>query len=106
MQTADQLRELFRMQKALNERIGVRTDGMSEEDKTKWLLNYCRAMSQEIAELTDTVPWKWWAKYQKFDEQNAPVEVVVLFHSLSTLPQFPRCPANLASNPYPTTTQA
>ena len=26
------------MQKALNERIGVRTEGMSEEDKTKWLL--------------------------------------------------------------------
>ena len=59
------LRELFRMQKALNERIGVRTEGMSEEDKAKWLLNYCRAMSQEIAELTDSVPWKWWARYQK-----------------------------------------
>jgi dimeric dUTPase (all-alpha-NTP-PPase superfamily) len=87
MQTADQLRELFRMQKALNERIGVRTDGMSEEDKTKWLLNYCRAMSQEIAELTDSVPWKWWAKYQKFDEQNARVEVVDLFHFLISLAQ-------------------
>src|SRR5258708_32439749 len=79
MQTADQLRELFRMQKALNERIGVRTDGMSEEDKTKWLLNYCRAMSQEIAELTDSVPWKWRAKYQKFYEQNARLEVVDFF---------------------------
>jgi len=87
MQTADQLRELFRMQKALNERIGVRTDGMSEEDKTKWLLNYCRAMSQEIAELTDSVPWKWWAKYQKFDEQNARVEVVDLFPFLISLAQ-------------------
>jgi hypothetical protein len=32
------LRELFRMQPALNERIGVRTEGMSQEDKTKWLL--------------------------------------------------------------------
>jgi len=76
METPDQLRELFRMQKALNERIGVRTDGMSEEEKTKWLLNYTRAMQQEMAELTDSVPWKWWAKYQKFDEQNARVEVV------------------------------
>jgi dimeric dUTPase (all-alpha-NTP-PPase superfamily) len=70
------------MQRALNERIGVRTEGMSAEEKTKWLLNYCRAMSQEIAELTDSVPWKWWAKYQKFDEQNARVEVVDLFHFL------------------------
>ena len=87
MERPDQLRELFRMQKALNERIGVRTEGMSEEDKTKWLLNYCRAMSQEIAELTDSVPWKWWAKYQKFDEQNARVEVVDLFHFLISLAQ-------------------
>jgi len=75
------------MQKALNERIGVRTEGMSEEDKTKWLLNYCRAMSQEMAELTDSVPWKWWAKYQKFDEQNARVEVVDLFHFLISMAQ-------------------
>ena len=71
----DQLRELFRMQKALNERIGVHTDTMTEEQKTEWVLNYCRAMGQEMAELTDSVPWKWWAKYQKFDEQNARVEV-------------------------------
>jgi dimeric dUTPase (all-alpha-NTP-PPase superfamily) len=87
MDTPDQLRELFRMQKALNERIGVRTDGMSDDQKTQWLLNYCRAMSQEIAELTDSVPWKWWAKYQKFDEQNARVEVVDLFHFLISLAQ-------------------
>jgi dimeric dUTPase (all-alpha-NTP-PPase superfamily) len=87
MEQPDQLRELFRVQRALNERIGVRTEGMSTEDKTQWLLNYCRAMSQEIAELTDSVPWKWWAKYQKFDEQNARVEVVDLFHFLISLAQ-------------------
>ena len=75
------------MQKALNERIGVRTEGMSEQEKTQWTLNYCRAMSQEIAELTDSVPWKWWAKYQKFDSQNARVEVVDLFHFLISLAQ-------------------
>ena len=87
MERPDQLRELFRMQKALNERIGVKTDGMSESEKTKWILNYNRAMTQEIAELTDSVPWKWWAKYQKFDEQNARVEVVDLFHFLISLAQ-------------------
>ena len=87
MDKPDQLRELFRMQRDLNERIGVRTEGMSEAEKTQWLLNYCRAMSQEIAELTDSVPWKWWAKYQQFDEQNARVEVVDLFHFLISLAQ-------------------
>lgn len=87
MEQRDQLRELFRLQEALNQRIGVKTQGMSDEEKTKWLLNYCRAMSQEIAELTDSVPWKWWAKYQKFDEQNARVEVVDLFHFLISMAQ-------------------
>ncbi len=87
MDQHDQLRELFRMQKALNKRIGVHTDDMSDEQKTQWTLNYCRAMSQEIAELTDSVPWKWWANYQKLDEQNARVEVVDLFHFLISLAQ-------------------
>jgi dimeric dUTPase (all-alpha-NTP-PPase superfamily) len=87
MEKPDQLREIWRMQKDLNERIGVRTDSMTEEEKTKWVLNYCRAMSQEIAELIDSVPWKWWAKYQKFDEQNARVEVVILFHFLISIAQ-------------------
>ena len=87
MDQPDRLRELFRMQKSLNERIGVQTEGMSDQQKTEWVLNYCRAMSQEIAELTDSVPWKWWAKYQNLDEQNARVEVVDLFHFLISLAQ-------------------
>src|SRR4051812_1053231 len=87
MSKPDQLCELFRMQKALNERIGGETAAMSEEEKIKWILNYCRAMMQEISELTDSVPWKWWAKYQKYDEQNARVEVVDLFHFLISLAQ-------------------
>ena len=80
MDQPDQLRELFRMQKALNERIGVSTDEFNDEQKTEWVLNYCRAMSQELAELTDSVPWKWWAKYQEFDKQNAKVEIVDLLN--------------------------
>lgn len=83
----DKFEEIFRLQKALNERIGVRLDDLSEEEKTKWVLNYSRAMQQEMAELIDSVPWKWWAKYQQFDEQNAKVEVVDLFHFLVSLAQ-------------------
>lgn len=83
----DKLDEIFNQQDALNKRIGVNTDGMSDEEKAKWVLNYTRAMQQEIAELIDSVPWKWWAKYQEFDEQNAKVEVVDLFHFLISLAQ-------------------
>ena len=75
------------MQRALNERIGVRTENMGKEERIQWVLNYCRAMGQEVAELTDSVPWKWWAKYQEFDEQNARVEVVDMFHFLISLAQ-------------------
>ena len=86
MVSQDMLKEMFRMQTELNKRIGVNTpDKMTEEDQIKWILNYCRAMTQEIAELTDSVPWKWWAKYQTFDKQNARVEVVDLFHFLISL---------------------
>lgn len=83
----DKLDEIFEQQKELNNRIGVNTDAMSVDDKAQWVLNYTRAMQQEIAELIDSVPWKWWAKYQKFDEQNAKVEVVDLFHFLISIAQ-------------------
>jgi len=83
----DKLEQIFEMQAALNKRIGVDTAGMTDEEKIKWVLNYTRALQQESAELVDSVPWKWWAKYQKFDEQNARVEVVDLFHFLISIAQ-------------------
>ena len=83
----DKLDQIFSMQEKLNERIGVITKGMDEQKKTEWVLNYSRAMQQELSELIDSVPWKWWAKYQKFDQQNACVEVVDLFHFLISLAQ-------------------
>ncbi len=83
----DKLEELFELQKRLNQRIGVDTDHMTEAERQEWLLHYCRAMSQEVAEMTDCVPWKWWAKYQTFDPQNARVEIVDLFHFLISAAQ-------------------
>ncbi|MFQ3670890.1 MAG: dUTPase [Verrucomicrobiia bacterium] len=83
----DKLEEIFRLQEQLNQRIGVNLRDLSEEQKTQWVLNYTRAMTQEISELVDSVPWKWWAKYQTFDHQNAKVEVIDLFHFLISLAQ-------------------
>jgi dimeric dUTPase (all-alpha-NTP-PPase superfamily) len=83
----DRLEGIFAMQAELNRRIGVELEGLREEEKVRWVLNYSRAMSQELSELVDSVPWKWWAKYQTFDEQNARVEVVDLFHFLISLAQ-------------------
>lgn len=83
----DKLNEIFDMQADLNRRIGVNLENLPDDEKAKWVLNYTRAMQQEIAELIDSVPWKWWAKYQTFDEQNARVEVVDLFHFLISTAQ-------------------
>lgn len=83
----DMLQDLFEKQMALNQRIGVNPPDMDEAEQIQWVLNYTRAASQELAELIDSVPWKWWAKYQKFDLQNARVEVVDLFHFLISLAQ-------------------
>ena len=83
----DKLENIFELQDVLNRRIGVKMDEMNDEDRAKWILNYVRAMQQELAELTDSVPWKWWAKYQEFDKQNAKVEIVDLFHFLISLAQ-------------------
>lgn len=87
MTTPDKLEEIFRLQQQLNLRIGVDTAHMTDEQRQQWVLNYCRAITQEIAELTDSVPWKWWAKYQKFDKQNARVEVIDLLHFLISIAQ-------------------
>ena len=83
----DKMDEIFELQEELNKRIGVNMNEMDDEDRTKWILNYIRAMQQELAELTDSVPWQWWAKYQEFDKENAWVEIVDLFHFLISLAQ-------------------
>lgn len=96
----DKLDDIFKLQHDLNARIGVLTDGMSEEEQAKWVLNYTRAMQQELAELVDSVPWKWWAKYQKFDAQNARVEVIDLFHFLISIAQVLGMTADDVHNAY------
>lgn len=87
MDSKDMLEQMFDLQAALNRRIGQDTVNMPEEKQPEWVLNYSRALSQETAELIDSVPWKWWANYQTYDKQNARVEVVDLFHFLISLAQ-------------------
>jgi len=83
----DKLKQMFELQKQLNKRIGVDTDNMDDKQRQEWILNYARALGQELAELVDSVPWKWWAKYQIFNQQNAKVEVIDMFHFLISIAQ-------------------
>ncbi|MDR1413895.1 MAG: dUTPase [Puniceicoccales bacterium] len=83
----DKLDKLFEIQRNFNAKIGVDVSNLNEQGKVEWILKYTRALQQETCELVDSVPWKWWAKYQKFDEQNARVEVVDLLHFLISIAQ-------------------
>jgi dimeric dUTPase (all-alpha-NTP-PPase superfamily) len=76
----DRLEKMFELQEQLNARCGVRLRDLSDEEKIEWILKYSRAIQQELAELVDSVPWKWWKKQQHFDEENAKVEVIDLMH--------------------------
>lgn len=87
MSPPDRLDRIFELQRNLNARLGITPATFGDEERARWLLQYCRAMTQEVAELTDCVPWKWWAKYQKLDLQNARVEIVDLLHFLVSLAQ-------------------
>lgn len=82
----DRLNELFELQELLNRKAGVPDlTKLTPHEQQSWLLKYTRAMSQELAELIDCVPWKWWAKYQTFDTQNAKIEIIDLLHFLISL---------------------
>jgi dimeric dUTPase (all-alpha-NTP-PPase superfamily) len=85
--TGDMWEHMFTMQMALGKRLGVDPEAFTDSERIAWVLNYTRALQQEIAELVDSMPWKWWAKYQKFDLQNARVEVVDLLHFLLAIAQ-------------------
>jgi dimeric dUTPase (all-alpha-NTP-PPase superfamily) len=82
----DKLEEMFELQRVLNERILKEpSENLDADKKIQWVLNYSRALQQELSELVDCVPWKWWAHYQHFDEQNARVEVVDIMHFLISI---------------------
>lgn len=85
----DKLFTIFELQKKFNKSVGVDTDEISKDEQSQqqWILNYCRAVQQEVSELVDCCKWKWWASYQSFDKQNSRVEVVDLVHFVISLAQ-------------------
>ena len=85
----DKLDDIFKLQNELNCRIGVNAQEIFRDPEAMrtWVLNYSRALGQELAELVDSTPWKWWAKYQEMDLQNARVEIIDMLHFLVSLAQ-------------------
>jgi len=85
------LSDMFDLQAELNEHLDASMIAVAEKgnerDIAQWTQNLATAMQQELAELLDCVPWKWWANYQDYDRQNARVEIADLFHFLISMAQ-------------------
>ena len=47
----------------------------------QWLLNYARAMREELDELDAELLWKWWSR-DEIDLQNIRVELIDILHFL------------------------
>ena len=47
----------------------------------EWLINYARAMKEELIELDEELLWKWWSK-DEIDLQNIRVELIDILHFL------------------------
>lgn len=47
----------------------------------EWLMNYSKAMKEELIELDEELLWKWWSK-DEIDMQNIRVELIDILHFL------------------------
>ena len=47
----------------------------------EWLVNYSKAIKEELLELDDELLWKWWSK-DEIDMQNIRVELIDILHFL------------------------
>ncbi len=47
----------------------------------EWLVNYAKAMKEELIELDEELLWKWWSK-DEIDMQNIRVELIDILHFL------------------------
>ena len=100
---ADMLSNIFAMQTDLNNYVFQKNnirdeEGMVMEMKAifnaaaagrlmvndipnKWLVNYSKAMEEELKELNEELLWKWWSK-DEIDIQNIRVELIDILHFL------------------------
>ena len=97
------LEDIFRMQLELNDYVfkknnlknksgdvlnmqaiitAVKNEDMMVNDlPNKWLVNYSKAMKEELSELDEELLWKWWSK-DEIDMQNIRVELIDVLHFL------------------------
>ncbi|NIN35872.1 MAG: dUTPase [Gammaproteobacteria bacterium] len=103
IKTGDMLSQIFEMQTELNNYVfssnklgnnsgntlsmtdifeAVNNNQLMVNDlPNRWLVNYSKAMREELNELDDDLLWKWWSK-DRIDIQNIRVELIDILHFL------------------------
>ncbi len=103
IKTGDMLSQIFEMQTELNNYVfssnklsnnsgntlsmadifeAVNNNQLMVNDlPNRWLVNYSKAMQEELNELDDDLLWKWWSK-DRIDIQNIRVELIDILHFL------------------------
>jgi dimeric dUTPase (all-alpha-NTP-PPase superfamily) len=59
----------------------TRNKVMVNDLPNEWLVNYSKAMKEELIELDEELLWKWWSK-DEIDMQNIRVELIDVLHFL------------------------
>lgn len=76
------LADVFEAQKELNEKTIPHLYAMLKENPSEreiWLIRYELAMRMEMAEMIESLHWKWW-KHQETDWDNVKIELVDILH--------------------------
>ena len=96
----DKLDQIFDLQKQLNLRAGVDVSRMTGTQRQDWLLKFALATYQELAELTETLPYRWWHKRKSFNRNAARSEIIDLLHLVVSLCELVGMDADLTAELY------
>jgi dimeric dUTPase (all-alpha-NTP-PPase superfamily) len=83
----DRLEQIFKLQAKLNRLAGVDVSMLTSAERKEWMMRFVLAMHQELAELTETLPYKWWRKRRRRNAHDARQEIVDLLHFVVSLSQ-------------------
>jgi len=82
------IEEAFELQEKFNSKLDKNYSKISRnlELKKECLLKNTLAIQQELAEMIDSIPWKWWKKME-WDHNNIKIEIIDIFHFVINLAQ-------------------
>lgn len=82
-----ELTQMFKEIKDYHKTLGYDYENIVSNDRIKVIRELCLALHQEVAELTDSFPWKPWRPIedQPDDEYNATTEIVDILFFLGAI---------------------